>query len=294
MRRPSRVCARAAWCEGGNERGDEGGRARARRMQGAARAGIGRRPTMTQRGAGARYMRLAQSLLRQIGDGTYPPQALLPTEHELCRQYDVSRITVRAAMRELQERGVIDRKPGVGTRVAASQPSARFMHVGDSVDDILQFTRGLSFRVHEVDEVVVDAELAQRLGVGDGQRFVRVCGVRRGPGKLPVVFSSHYVPALHADAVQEMDGHRASLAELVAERRGVTIDEIRQGLDATRLGAREARLLEARRGTPCLRSTRRYYAPGGALLLASVSLFPEGRYVFNSRLRRAAAGPDPA
>lgn len=247
---------------------------------------------MSQRGDGPQYMRLARSLLRQIGDGTYPPEALLPTEHELCRQYSVSRITVRAAMRELQARGVIDRKAGVGTRVAASQPNARFMHVGDSVDDILQFTRGLSFRVHETRDIVADAGLAQQLGVGVGQKFVRVCGVRRSQGKLPTVFSSHYVPALHAAVVAEMDGHRASIAELLAERRGTTIDEIRQALDATRLGAREARLVEARRGTPCLRSTRQYFAPGGELLVASVSLFPEGRYVFNSRLRRTSAGAD--
>lgn len=245
---------------------------------------------MSRRGGGTQYMLLAQNLLRQIGDGTYPPDALLPSELELCRQYRLSRITVRAAMRELQTRGVITRHAGVGTKVAAPRPRATFLHVGDSIDDILEFTRGLSFHVLDTHEVVADADLSATLGLAEGERFVCVTGVRRAAAGPPAVFSTHYLPALVAGAVAELEGQRGSLAELLATRHGESIDEVRQSLDATRLPAAAARALEARAGTPCLRSRRRYFAGGGELIIASISLFPEGRYAFNSRLRRARQG----
>ena len=241
---------------------------------------------MAQSNAGSQYKLLAQTLLRQITDGTYLPDALLPTELELCRQFSVSRITVRAALSTLQARGVINRKAGVGTRVQAAPPRAGFMHVGNSIDDILQFTRGLAFHTIEVAEVVADAVLEDQLGVTAGEAFVRVTGVRRSASGPPTVLSQHYVPALHAGVVEAMDGYEASLAEFLAERRGDTVNEVWQAMDATRLSARAARWLEARSGSACLRSMRRYLGRGGDLLVASISFYPEGRYVFHSHIRR--------
>jgi len=236
--------------------------------------------------SGTRYQLLARTLLRRIADGTYPPDSLLPTERDLCEQFNVSRITVRGAMRELQARGVISRRAGIGTRVAAAQPRAAFMHVGNSIDDILHFTRGLTFHTLDVRELVADGALAGRVGLPAGQRFLRVTGVRRNGKNPPAVLSFHYVPILHALVVEAMDGYKASLAELLAESRGDVVEDIQQAMDATRLTAREARWVEARPGSACLRSTRQYHGRGGALIVATVSLYPEGRYVFNSRLRR--------
>jgi len=254
----------------------------------------GSAPSPAAPGGGTRYQLLAQALLQQIEAGVYPQDALLPTEAALCDQFQVSRITVLAAMRELQALGVISRRAGVGTRVAALRPRARYLHVGDSIDDLLLFTRGLSFAVLDVQPVVADAVLAARLGVAAGQAFVCLSGLRRVRGAPPVVLSLHYLPALHAAALgtpaqlaARFDGLKGSLADSVAQARGEVIHELEQALDATRLGAREARALEARPGSACLRSVRRYYDRHGALVVVSLSLFPEGRYAFQSRLRRA-------
>ena len=63
------------------------------------------------------YEDIARDLLEAIHRGQYPVGGLIPTELELAARYDVSRQTVRAAMRRLTELGAVSRRKGSGTRV---------------------------------------------------------------------------------------------------------------------------------------------------------------------------------
>ena len=60
-----------------------------------------------------RYQVIASELRTQIVSGALGIDTMLPTEMELCERYDVSRYTVRAALRQLRELGLIH-APGIG------------------------------------------------------------------------------------------------------------------------------------------------------------------------------------
>lgn len=64
------------------------------------------------------YRQIYTELRGQIMDGQYPPGAKLPSEKELCEQYDISRITSRRVMEMLADEGLIVRQPGRGSFVA--------------------------------------------------------------------------------------------------------------------------------------------------------------------------------
>jgi len=57
------------------------------------------------------------SLETAIRKGRYPPAARLPSESALVRQFKTSRITIGRALRELQQKGLIDRRAGSGSFV---------------------------------------------------------------------------------------------------------------------------------------------------------------------------------
>ncbi|MFF4617871.1 GntR family transcriptional regulator [Nonomuraea jabiensis] len=61
-----------------------------------------------------KYAQLVQALQRRIESGTYPPGSLLPSEHQLIQEFDVSRPTVVAALRVLREQGWIESQQGKG------------------------------------------------------------------------------------------------------------------------------------------------------------------------------------
>jgi GntR family transcriptional regulator of arabinose operon len=63
------------------------------------------------------YNKLKDDFARAIDDGAIAPGELLPSENLLARKYNISRSSVRTALRELEEEGLIFKKPGKGTFV---------------------------------------------------------------------------------------------------------------------------------------------------------------------------------
>lgn len=235
------------------------------------------------------YQLLARHLIQGIEEGRFPVGANLPTEQQLGQEFGLSRTTVRGALRELEARGLVSRRPRLGTRVEAQRPRAGFTMAGDSIDSLLRFTRELPFHAIGSTELVVDAASAAKHQLPLGQRFVRVVGVRGERGSPPAIFSEHFVPVLYAGAVAQLEGLRGSLPEMLAGQRGQMVHEIVQEIDVCRLGREAARALECRAGMAALRTRRWYRLQGGDLVVMSTSVSPEGRYTITSKLQRELA-----
>lgn len=67
------------------------------------------------------YMQIYKDLLKGIGEGLYREGQKLPTEKELSKDYNVSRITCQKAMNLLVEDGIVVRHPGIGSIVAGTK-----------------------------------------------------------------------------------------------------------------------------------------------------------------------------
>ena len=63
------------------------------------------------------YFQLAETLRAAIETGAYSPGSKLPTEGELCEQYDVSRSVVRQALQSLAHDNLIETERGLGYRL---------------------------------------------------------------------------------------------------------------------------------------------------------------------------------
>ena len=75
------------------------------------------------------YSQLVSIIKRNISAGTLATGALLPSEAELCRSFDVSRSTVRQAIGALETEGLVIRKQGRGTFVAEPKMRRRTENV---------------------------------------------------------------------------------------------------------------------------------------------------------------------
>ena len=81
----------------------------------------------------ARWQDIAQELTAGLRAGDPPVGAKLPSEQALCRRFGASRITLRHALAELAQRGLVRRRRGSGTWVLAAEARDRFVHDGSSV-----------------------------------------------------------------------------------------------------------------------------------------------------------------
>lgn len=241
---------------------------------------------MTSRQSGPQHARLARDLISRIEQGRLRVGDRLPNEEDLGRQFGVSRITVRTALAELERRGLVSRRPSLGTTVISDRTQGGFVHAGDSIQAIFSFTRDLPFVLMSAEEVTLPADEAAALRLHEGLRMMRITGLRRREGLPAPIYSVHLIPALLAPPPQQLDGLSGSIPEWIARQHGEEVQEIEQCIDVTRLEAPAARALEAAIGTPALRARRWYRLRGGDIVAMSHSLSPEGRYSITTTLQR--------
>src|SRR4051812_49233527 len=146
-----------------------------------------------------RYAQVARDLTEGIASGRFPVGSLLPTEFELAEHYGASRHTVRSAIRELQELGLVSRRKKAGTRVEAASVSSGYRQSLASVEDLVQFGAAHTRVVREVEDVVIDRALAKDLGCAPGTRWLRISSLRLNgeANTTPVGWTDVYVDAAY-------------------------------------------------------------------------------------------------
>ena len=117
------------------------------------------------------YFQLSQAFERAISDGSLPAGSKLENELLLAQQYGLSRPTVRRAVQELVDKGLLVRKRGVGTQVI--QPHVRrSVELTSLYDDLARGGEAPSTEVLSLERVPVPADVALELDVGAGEEVV--------------------------------------------------------------------------------------------------------------------------
>jgi DNA-binding GntR family transcriptional regulator len=240
--------------------------------------------------SGTKAADLSKDIAQGIASGRFPVGSLLPTEFELCDQYGASRYTVRLALGELQEQGLISRKKNVGSRVEASRPTTGFVQSLSSVEDLVLFG-ATNFRVvRSIEEVVADLALAKELGCAGGSRWLRVSSLRFDSNnrKRPVAWLDVYIDPAYADVAEAArQSPNVLISSLIESRYGRRIARIQQVIDATAVPKTMAEALKAEPGSPALKVLRRYMDAANEAFELSVSIHPAGRLTVSTDLKRS-------
>jgi DNA-binding GntR family transcriptional regulator len=232
------------------------------------------------------YLSLAQALKRDIDEGRYPVGSLLPTEEAIATRYAVSRHTVRQALRELKEDGVISAHPGIGTRVRARTEATRFFSGINTVGDLLQFVESTEMQVLRRKEVIADDAFAAQFQCKPGQAWLEMSLLRKvGNSKRPLGYVQAYVRPEYAPALGRDKSYSRPIYSVIEERCGVRVVEILQEITAANLDAAMARALKTKEGEAAMRITRYFLDRAGAVVEISVGHYPSGLYTQRSRFR---------
>jgi GntR family transcriptional regulator len=79
-------------------------------------------PPLSAAGPGTLYQQIVDGLTREVSEGRLRPGTALPSFRQLAEDLLVSVITVKRAYEELERKGIIYRRQGLGTFVAKSAP----------------------------------------------------------------------------------------------------------------------------------------------------------------------------
>jgi len=233
---------------------------------------------------------LTSDLEDGITSGRFPVGSLLPTEFALCEQYGASRYTVRLALQELQDLGLISRRKNVGTRVESAKAAVGFTQSIATVDELAQFGATHVRVVHEVEPIVVDLALAKVMGSVGGTRWLRISSLRMDGAKKPrpVCWTDVFVDPSYTDLPSlARSSPEALISSLIETRYGRRIARIHQDVRAVILTPKLAELLKAEAGSAGLQIVRRYLDASGETFEVSVTTHPADRFTFTMQMERS-------
>jgi DNA-binding GntR family transcriptional regulator len=242
------------------------------------------------RGDSPLFRRISSALAEAIGRGDYPVEGPLPTEMTLMRMFGASRFTIREALAELRSRGLIASRRGLGSIVLRVTPrEAEFSETHQSIEDFLAGATQAPFTALEITDVVADATLAAQLHCEEGRQFIKLRGERglRDGSDAPLALVTGYVNATYGLLRPHLRAITEALASIAERVLNVRVQRIVRELEPTVLDADQAARLLAPVGSAAMLVRRWYYLENDDLLLASRSVYPQGRLAFRTVLTRA-------
>lgn len=205
------------------------------------------------------YHQLAEQLTAAIEDGQLRPGDPFENELALAARLELSRPTVRRAIAELVNRGLLVRRRGVGTTVA-NEVIHRRDELSSLYDDLVRRGEKPRSEILELSRSRTDPTAAEALGLPEDTPFLFVKR-RRLTGRVPTAVMNNYLPPHLAD-ISEKDLRARGLYEILRAR-GVRPVVAHQVIGARRPTSSERRLLGLKSGDPLLTMTRRAYDAEG-------------------------------
>jgi GntR family transcriptional regulator len=195
------------------------------------------------------YHQIREKLTARIESGEFKPQEQIPSENELCEEYNVSRITIRRAIDEMVKLGLIVKKQGKGTFV--NQPKINFFSVDliSLSERMRQQGLNVTTRVITVAEVLPSSRVKKALMLADKEPVVEIKRVRyieNDPITIETnfiqkdIFEGHMTP----EQLKTYLDQGNSLYELINNRLGVKFTRAHQTFEPILLQEDEQKILD--------------------------------------------------
>ncbi|MDR3359639.1 MAG: GntR family transcriptional regulator [Bifidobacteriaceae bacterium] len=224
------------------------------------------------------YHQVATQLEAAIRSGELSVGSWLDNEIDLAGRLGVSRPTMRQAISQLVDAGLLVRKRGVGTRVV-SDSIVRPVALTSLHSDLVEAGLDVATAVQSASPVAADGELAELFG--EGAPLLEIRRVR-SVGAEPIALMRNWIPArFTAVTAEALAG--AGLYDLMRSQ-GAELKMAHQLIGARAATRAEARLLGVSAGAACVTMKRRTHDPLGELLEVGDHLYRGDRYHFTSTL----------
>jgi GntR family transcriptional regulator len=213
-----------------------------------------------------RYREIAADLKARVDAGEFAAGGVLPSEADLTRSYDASRVTVRRALEALREVGLVDSRQGFGWFVAVDRVRQNLAQLSTIERELAERGAVAERQILDFGFVSANAHVRDVLGV---EQVLRVRRLNLADG-VPFARVTVWCPAELGAAFSRAEVAAHPFYELLP----VTIGGATQTIAAALAEAADAKLLEVPIGSPVLRCERVTRDVDGNPVLLSVHVFP--------------------
>ena len=169
------------------------------------------------------YVKVYSRLKNEINKGTYPVGGFLPKECELEKIYQVSRTTVRNAVKMLVQEGLVEVRQGSGTRVLNHKAIQNYNKVTSVTESLMKKGYRVTTSDMMIDIISADKQLAD---------------------EEPVTLMENYIEYAKVPGIEAYENQFVALYQFLEEKFGLQIDETRDRISAKSATFMEAQVLK--------------------------------------------------
>ncbi|MEW5420952.1 GntR family transcriptional regulator [Amorphus sp. 3PC139-8] len=235
------------------------------------------------------YMTVFRELQAEIARGVFPVGTPLPSEAALVERFGVSRQTVRQALRNLKESGLVTSHQGLGTIVERPGLSRGYVHQVDTISDLFPVDVDTRYQPTDGKLAPLPGWAADRFPAeAEGTKWLHVRAFRfRPPETAPFNQLDAFVAAPFAGLSRVIETHRGPIYGLVEAMYGELIDEVRQTIGSFIANDQIGPEIGLKVGEPGIAVDRVYKVKSsGSVAILSVNLYPVEKFTFSMTLRR--------
>jgi DNA-binding GntR family transcriptional regulator len=205
------------------------------------------------------YYQIAQRIEKAILNGNLPAGARLENEVSLAERLGLSRPTVRRAIQDLVDKGLLVRRRGIGTQVVHGQVT-RGVELTSLYEDLSRSGQKPSTKILEYKTVKADSKVAEKLGIEIGSDVLYLRRLRFADN-VAVSIMENWLPKEFLD-ITEVELNQHGLYQILRSR-GVTIRVAKQRIGARKASQRESADLEIEKQASLLSMDRTAYDNSG-------------------------------
>jgi DNA-binding GntR family transcriptional regulator len=205
------------------------------------------------------YFQIAQRIEKAILNGNLPAGARLENEVSLAERLGLSRPTIRRAIQDLVDKGLLVRRRGIGTQVVHGQVT-RGVELTSLYEDLSRSGQKPSTKILEYKTVKADGKIAEKLGIETGSDVLYMRRLRFADN-VAVSIMENWLPNAFLD-ISEIELSEHGLYQILRSR-GVTIRVAKQRIGARKASQRESTDLEIEKQSSLLSMDRTAYDNSG-------------------------------
>ena len=204
------------------------------------------------------YYQIRENIREKISSNEYPPNSMIPSEAELCEYYGVSRVTVRRAILDLVQEGLLNRGKGKGTFVSENYGLTTVNGVQGFTQELLGLNMRPSAKLLGCKIRPADSALRQNLGLDEGEKVVTISRLRLVNGEEPCMVEVMNFPYKLVPGIEKEDLNQ-SIYQLLKNKYQCEVLYATDIMEPIIIGEYESKLLELTMPTAGMRTNRLGY-----------------------------------
>ncbi|MGI8315980.1 GntR family transcriptional regulator [Halobacillus mangrovi] len=230
------------------------------------------------------YYQIQEHLRSMIENKELNPGEAIPSERELAEKYDISRMTVRQAITNLANEGLLVREKGKGSFVAEQKIEQPLMQLTSFSEDMRR--RGIEpgTLVKEFQIVKASAKVSDELQLPEGEEIYQLNRLRLGDGE-PMAYEILSLPKEKLPLISE-EIVKGSFYNYIEKEMGLSIERAVQSFEPSLATELESEMLNIEVGSPVLLLRRTTYLSDGSPFEHVKSTYRGDRYKFVAEMKR--------